>query len=165
MRVILNNCVFEIKYLKSIVRVDGVDYNLVLNLFVMFNYNYDGVCVWDFFIGKVLVRFDELGENFCDVLFLLGNYLVVSLLEVYYGGCIKICFFEDGKFVFVKFVIDFEDFFVDYLGVIVLFLGRNFFVFEVFNGGDFYEVLIDWDNLKVLKLREIIFLIEESVED
>ncbi|XP_027039064.1 uncharacterized protein LOC113667446 [Pocillopora damicornis] len=165
MRVIPNNCVSEIKYPKSIARADGVDYNPVLNLFVTFNYNYDGACVWDSSTGKVLARFDELGENFRDVLFLPGNHLAVSSSEAHHGGCIKICFFEDGKPASVKFVIDSEDLPVDYPGAIALSPGRNLLVSEAFNGGDLYEVLIDWDNLKVLKSREIIPSTEESVED
>lgn len=187
-KVILNNCVLEIKVLIRVRDVNGVDYNLVLGLYVIFNNYFDGVLVWNLMSGKVVVELGGVGENFCDMLFVLGDCIVVSLLEVYYGGVVQVFSFDKSKCNLVEFVKeknddedledDYEDevedvklvelviedkyFMMIYLGVIVLFLRKNFFVIDVFNGGEgVYEIFIDWDNLKVFKFREIIFGDEE----
>lgn len=160
MRVFENNCVFIVNIFDKLEVVYGFDYSIVLNLYVCFNGD-DGFVIWDFLSGKVVVEFDEFDEVFCDVvfcdmLFFLGNCVGVSLLEYDYGGYIQIYNFGKVDFEEESLVID-KDFFMIYFGVFVLFLQKNLFVIELFFfKWGVYEIFMDWNDLKVLKCREII---------
>ncbi|XP_078358871.1 uncharacterized protein LOC144643481 [Oculina patagonica] len=188
-KVIPNNCVSEIKIPRRVESANGVDYNPVLDLFVTFSYDY-GVSLWNPVSGKVVAEFNGFGENFRDTMFVPGNRIAVSSSEAHHGGSVEIFNLGKDKYnsaEFVKededsgtddeegededededstadFVIEDKDLPMTYPGAIALSPGGNLLVTDAFNGGEgVYEIFVDWDNLKVLKSREIMFEEEEA---
>ena len=166
MKVISNKCVSEIKIPDNVKRANGVDYNPVLGLYATFNYDDDWASVWNPLNGKVVARFEEMGENFRDTLFLPGNRLAVISSEANHGGSIQLCTFGEDKSISAKLEIDSKDLPVDYPGAVALSPGGNLLLSDAFSFGDLYEIFIDWDNLKILKSRELIIpATEDDVED
>ena len=183
-KVIPNNCVSEIKVPTRVLNANGVDHNPALGLYVTFNNYFDGVSVWNPMSGKVVAEFGGMGENFCDALFVPGNRIVVSSSEVHHGGAVQIFNLdknkcnsaesvkedddedtedehedegEDEDAKSAELVIEDKYLTMTYPGAIALSPRRNLLVTDAFNGGEgVNEISLDWDNLKVLKSREII---------
>lgn len=182
-KVIPNNCVSEIKVPTRVRDANGVDHNPALGLYVTFNNYFDGVSVWNPMSGKVVAELGGVGENFCDTLFVPGDRIVVSSSEAHHGGAVQVFSLdkskcnsaesvkeknddedseddhedevEDAKS--AELVIEDKYLTMTYPGAIALSPRKNLLVTDAFNGGEgVYEISIDWDNLKVLKSREII---------
>jgi len=155
MKVVANNCISKIKIPRNVESVHGFDYNPVLDLFATFSYDYDGVSVWNPVSGEVVAEFEDLGENFRDTLFLPGDRVGISSSEPHHGGTIEI--FSLGKNKSDSGKLEIDDLPVSYPGALALSPEKTLLVTDPFSPGEgVHEILIDWDNLKVLKSRQII---------
>jgi len=154
MKVLTNNCVSKIKVPKTVKKVHGFDYNPALDLFATFNYDDYDVFVWNPVSGQVVAKFkDCLGEGPRDTLFLPGDRVGVSSSEAHHGGSVEIYTFGKGKSKPAKFEID-KDLPMTYPGFLALSPKKTLLVLSGFGEG-VYEILMDWDNLKVTSSREI----------
>ena len=183
-RVIPNNCVAEIKIPRRVRSAYGVDHNPALGLYATFNCD-EGVSVWNPMSGKVVAEFRGLGENFCDTLFVPGDRIAVSSSEVHHGGVVEVFNLdkdrcdsaesvkkdeeedddEDAEGLdededaakSAELVIEDKYLTMTYPGAIALSPRKNLLIADAFSSGEgVSEIFIDWDNLKVLKSREII---------
>ena len=153
MKILKNNCVSKIQIPKS---ATAVDYSPVLDVFVTYNYD-QGVAVWDPASRKIIARFRDVGEGFCDTLFLPGDRLAVSSSEGNHGGTVQIYTFGKDKSKPTKFEIAEKHLNMTYPGSLALSPNKKLLITDSFNPGvGVDEISIDWNDLKVLQSREII---------
>lgn len=153
MKVIANKCVSEIHIPEGIRKGNGIEYNPVLDFYVTMSLE-DGISVWNPVSGKVVAECDLGFDGFLDMLLLPGNRIGVSYSELHHCGSVSIYSLE--KDTFVKPELDVEIPSLSYTGVVYLSPQKSLLVAgapEVDCG--LFEVCIDWDNLKVLKIREL----------
>ena len=160
MRVLADNCISTVNIPNKLEVAYGFDYNTVLNLYASVNGD-DGLAIWDPLSGKVVAEFDEFDEIFRDAvfrdtLFLPGNRVGVSSSEYDHGGHIQIYNLGKDNSEKERFVID-KDLPMTYPGALALSPQKNLLVTEPFPPKwGVYEISMDWNELKVLKCREII---------
>lgn len=153
MRVFADNCISTVNVPTQLGNVYSFDYNIVLNLYATVSTD-DGLTVWDPLSGEVVTTFEEVGENFRDTLFLPGNRVGLSSSECHHGGCILI--YTLGKDNSVAETFEVDNLPMTYPGAIALSPQKNLLVTEPFSPGwGVHEIAIDWNDLKVLKCREV----------
>ena len=157
MKVLANNCVSRIKIPKRVESATAVDYSPVLDVFVSYNLD-QGVAVWDPASRKIIARFRDVGEGFCDTLFLPGDRVAVSSSEGHHGGTLAIYTFDKNKSKPTKFfTIARKHLKMSYPGSLALSPDKKILITDAFNPGvGVYEISMDWNALKVLQSREII---------
>ena len=164
MKVLANNCVSKVKIPKGkgVNRGNGVSYNPVLGLFVTVDF-YEGVSVWNHVSGEVMAKCD-LKTGF-DVSLLPGNRVALSFESgPHYAGSVLISSLEKDTF---------DDFELELKvpsstdpGVIALTPQKSLLVAgSVQLDPGLYEIFMDWNNLKVLKMREICVPLPEEDEE
>ena len=152
-KVLANNCVSEIKVPEGVGSADVADFSPALGLYVTYNYDY-GVAVWDPDSRKVIARFKDVDE-FCDTLFLPGDRLAVSSSGLYTGGTVDIYTFDKTKSKPVKSTLEGRrDLPMSSPGALALSPNKTVLLLEAYGFG-VYEVVMDWNNLKVIKSEEI----------
>ena len=154
MKVLANNCVSEIKVPESVGNAYVVDYSPALGLYASYNNDY-GLAVWDSESREVIARVKDVGENFCEALFLPGDRLAVSSSGYYVGGMIDIYTLDEKKSKPAKFTIEgSRDLPISSPGALALSPNKTLLLTEAFSFG-VYELVMDWNDLKVLKCEEI----------
>ena len=161
MRVLEDNCISTVNIPNNLEVAYGFDYNTVLNLYASVNGD-DGLAIWDPLSGKVVTEF-EFYESFRmrdavfrDTLFLPGNRVGVSSSEYDHGGYIQIYNLGKDNSEGESFVID-KYLPITYPGALALSPQNNLLVTEPFPPEwGVFEISMDWNDLKVLKCREII---------
>lgn len=161
MRVFEDNCISTVNIPNKLDVLYSFDYNTVLNLYASTNGD-DGLAIWDPLSGKIVAEFDDFDEIshdvvFRDTLFLPGNRVGVSSSEYDHGGHIQIYNLGKDNSEEERFVID-KDLPMTYPGALALSPQENLLVTEPFSCPEWsvYEISMDWNDLKVLKCREII---------
>ena len=157
MKVLANNCVSKIKVPIRVETATTVDYSPVLDVYVTCNID-EGVSVWDPESRKIIARFRDVGEGFCDTLFLPGDRVGVSSSEGNHGGTVKIYTFDKNRSKPTKFkTIGKKHLKMSYPGALALSPDKKLLITDAFNPGEgVYEISMDWNDLKVLQSREII---------
>ena len=164
MKVLANNCVSKVKIPKGVNRGKGVSYNPVLGLFVTVDF-YEGISVWNHVSGEVMAECD-LRSDF-NVSLLPGNRVALSYQAgSYYEGSVEIHSLEKNTFDFFELELKMPS--STDPGVIALTPQKSLLVASSGQVDPvLYEIFMDWNNLKVVKMREIIVPLpkEEDEED
>ena len=165
MKVLANNCVSKVKIPKGVNRGNGVSYNAVLGLFVTVDF-YEGISVWNHVSGEVMAECD-LRSDF-KVSLLPGNRVALSYQSgSYYEGSVEIHSLEKDTFDFFELELKMPS--STDPGVIALIMTPQkslLVASSVQLDPVLYEIFMDWNNLKVIKMREIIFPpLEEEDEE
>ena len=142
-----------------------VDYNPALGLYATCNDN--GAAVWDSKSREVIARFKDVGENLCGVLFLPGDCLAVSSTGYYVGGMIDIYTLDKKKSKPAKFTLEGKrDLPISSPRALALSPNKTLLVanqdIKSWSAA-VYELVMDWNDLKVIKSEEI-DLINENIE-
>ena len=164
MKVLANNCVSKVKIPKGkgVNRGNGVSYNPVLGLFVTVDF-YEGVSVWNHVSGEVMAKCD-LKTGF-DVSLLPGNRVALSFESgPHYAGSVLISSLEKDTF---------DDFELELKvpsstdpGVIALTPQKSLLVASSVQVDPvLHEIFMDWNNLKVVEMREIIVPLPEEEDE
>ena len=162
MKVLVNNCVSKIKIPEGVNSGNGVDYNPVFDLYATIDY-VDGVSVWSPVSGKVTAECDLGADGDLHMLFLPGDHIAISYSEAHHGGTIEIYSLEKGTFDSSELEIEVPS--LSYPGALALSPERNILVAgSAGMDGGLYEIVMDWDNLKVLKTRELCIPEDEESE-
>ena len=153
MDVLSNNCVYEIKIPEGVKSGNGVYYNPVLDLYATIDY-IDGVSVWSPVSGKVTAECDLGPDGDLHMLFLPGDRIAISYSEVHHGGTVEIYSLDTDTFDSSELEIKVP--FLTYPGALALSPERNILVAgSVGIDSGLCEICMDWENLKVLKTREL----------
>ena len=164
MKVLANNCVSKIKFPKGkgVNRGNGVSYNPVLGLFVTVDF-YEGVSVWNHVSGEVMAECDP--KTGFSVSLLPGNRVALSYESgPHYTGSVEIHSLEKDTFDFFELELKVPSS-ID-PGVIALTPQKSLLVASSVQVDPvLYEVLMDWNNLKVVKMREIIVPLPEEEDE
>ena len=142
MKVLSNNCVFKIKISEGVKSGNGVDYNPVLDLYATIDYVH-GISVWSPVSGKVTAECDLETDGNLHMLFLPGARIAISYADADHGGLIHIYSLEKDTFDLSELDIKVPS--LSYHGALALSLESNILVAGT----------MDWENLKVLKTREL----------
>ena len=163
MKVLANNCVSKVKIPEGVNRGNGVSYNPVLGLFVTMDFN-EGISVWNHVSGEVMAECDLGSDGDLNMSLLPGNRVAVSYSEAHHGGSVEIYSLE--KDTFDSPVLELKVPSLTYPGVIALTPQKSLLVAgSVQLDAGLYETFMDWENLKVLKMREICVPLPEEEEE
>ena len=162
MKVLANNCVSTVKIPEGVNSGNGVSYNPVLGLFVTVDF-YEGVSVWNHVSGEVMAECDP--KTGFSVSLLPGNRVALSYeSEPHYTGSVEIHSLEKDTFDFFELELKVPSS-ID-PGVIALTPQKSLLVASSVQVDPvLYEVLMDWNNLKVVKMREIIVPLPEEEDE
>ena len=135
---------------------NGVDYNPALDLYATVDFD-DGISVWNPLSGKVTAECDLGPDGELHMLFLPGDRMAISYSEPNHGGILEIYSLNKTD-TFDSSELDIKFPSLSLPGAIALSPERNILVVDSASI-DFciYEICMDWDNLKVLKTRELCF--------
>ena len=155
-KVLSNNCVSKIKIPEGVKSGNGVDYNPALDLYATVDFD-DGISVWNPLSGKVTAECDLGPDGELHMLFLPGDRMAISYSEPNHGGILEIYSLNKTD-TFDSSELDIKFPSLSLPGAIALSPERNILVVDSASI-DFciYEICMDWDNLKVLKTRELCF--------
>ena len=162
MKVLANNCVSKVKIPKGVKRGDDVSYNPGLGLFVTADF-YEGISVWNHVSGEVMAECD-LRSGF-NVSLLPGNRVALSYQAAsYYEGSVEIHSLEKNTFDFFELELKMPS--STDPGVIALTPQKSLLVASSAHLDPvLYEIFMDWNNLKVVKMREIIVPLPEEEDE
>ena len=162
MKVLANNCVSTVKIPEGVNSGNGVSYNPVLGLFVTVDFN-EGISVWNHVSGEVMAECD-LRSDF-KVSLLPGNRVALSYQSgSYYEGLVEIYSLEKDTFDFCELELKMPS--STDPGVIALTPQKSLLVASsVQLDPVLYEIFMDWNNLKVVKMREIIVPLPEEEDE
>ena len=162
MKVLANNCVSKVKIPEGVNSGNGVSYNPVLGLFVTMDFN-EGISVWNHVSGEVMAECD-LRSDF-KVSLLPGNRVALSYQSgSYYEGSVEIYSLEKDTFDFCELELKMPS--STDPGVIALTPQKSLLVASsVQLDPVLYEIFMDWNNLKVVKMREIIVPLPEGEDE
>ena len=153
MKVLANNCVSTVKIPEGVNSGNGVSYNPVLGLFVTMDFN-EGISVWNHVSGGKMAECDLGQDGDLNMSLLPGNRVAVSCSVLYNGGSVKIYSLEKDTFDFSELELKVPS--LTYPGVIALTPQKSLLVAgSVQLDPGLYEIFMDWNSLKVLKMREI----------
>ena len=153
MKVLANNCVSEIKVPGSVGKAHMVDYSPALGLCATSNNDNGVLAVWDPESRNVIAIFEDVGEC-CDTLFVPGDRLAVSSSPLYIGGAVDIYTFDKKESKPAKFTIEGSHDSISLTGALALSPNKTLLLTDAFGFG-VYELVIDWNDLKVIKSEEI----------
>ena len=132
---------------------NGVYYNPVLDLYATIDYK-DGISVWSPVSGKAMAECDLGSDGNLHMLFLPGDRIAISYSEVHHGGTVEIYSLDTDTFDSSELEIKVP--FLTYPGALALSPERNILVAgSVGIDSGLCEICMDWENLKVLKTREL----------
>ncbi|XP_073248030.1 uncharacterized protein [Porites lutea] len=153
MKVLANNCVSTVKIPEGVNSGNGVSYNPVLGLFVTMDFN-EGISVWNHVCGEVMAECDLGPDVDFNMSLLPGNRVAVSCSVLYSGGSVEIYSLEKDTFDSSELELKVPS--LSYPGVIALTPQKSLLVAgSVELDPGLYEIFMDWNSLKVLKMREI----------
>ena len=153
MKVLANNCVSTVKIPEGVNSGNGVSYNPVLGLFVTMDFN-EGISVWNHVSGEVMAECDLGPDVDFNMSLLPGNRVAVSCSVLYSGGSVEIYSLEKDTFDSSELELKVPS--LSYPGVIALTPQKSLLVAgSVELDPGLYEIFMDWNSLKVLKMREI----------
>ena len=153
MKVLANNCVSTVKIPEGVNSGNGVSYNPVLGLFVTMDFN-EGISVWNHVSGGKMAECDLGQDGDLNMSLLPGNRVAVSCSVLYNGGSVKIYSLEKDTFDVSELELKVPS--LTYPGVIALTPQKSLLVAgSVQLDPGLYEIFMDWNSLKVLKMREI----------
>ncbi|CAH3154525.1 unnamed protein product [Porites evermanni] len=162
MKVLANNCVSTVKIPEGVNSGNDVSYNPVLGLFVTVDF-YEGISVWNHVSGEVMAECD-LPSDF-KVSLLPGNRVALSYQSgSYYEGSVEIYSLEKDTFDFFELELKMPS--STDPGVIALTPQKSLLVASsVQLDPVLYEIFMDWNNLKVVKMREIVVPLPEEEDE
>ena len=153
MKVLANNCVSTVKIPEGVNSGNGVSYNPVLGLFVTMDFN-EGISVWNHVSGEVMAECDLGPDGDLNMSLLPGNRVAVSYSEAHHGGSDEMYSLEKDTFDSSELELKVPS--LTYPGVIALTPQKSLLVAgSVQLDPGLYEIFMDWNSLKVLKMREI----------
>ena len=153
MKVLANNCVSTVKIPEGVNSGNGVSYNPVLGLFVTMDFS-KGISVWNHVSGEVMAECDLGQDGDLNMSLLPGNRVAVSCSVLYGGGSVEIYSLEKDTFDSSELELKVPS--LTYPGVIALTPQKSLLVAgSVHLDPGLYEIFMDWNNLKILKMREI----------
>ena len=152
--VLANNCVSTVKIPEGVNSGNGVSYNPVLGLFVTMDFN-KGISVWNHVSGEVMAESRDLGKDGdLNMSLLPGNRVAVSYSGARHRRSVEIYSLEKDTFDSSELELKVPS--LRYPGVIALTPQRSLLVAgSVHLDPGLYEICMDWNSLKVLKMREI----------
>ena len=163
MKVLANNCVSKVKIPEGVNSGNGVSHNPVLGLFVTMDFN-EGISVWNHVSGEVMAECDLGPDGDLNMSLLPGNHVAVSYSEAHHGGSVEIYSLEKDTFDSSELELKVPS--LTYPGVIALTPQKSLLVAgSVELDPGLYEIFMDWNSFKVLKMREICVPLPEEDEE
>ena len=163
MKVLANNCVSTVKIPEGVNSGNGVSYNPVLGLFVTMDFS-KGISVWNHVSGEVMAECDLGQDGDLNMSLLPGNRVAVSCSVLYGGGSVEIYSLEKDTFDSSELELKVPS--LRYPGVIALTPQKSLLVAgSVELDPGLYEIFMDWNSFKVLKMREICVPLPEEDEE
>ena len=163
MKVLANNCVSTVKIPEGVNSGNGVSYNAVLGLFVTMDFN-EGISVGNHVSGEVVAECDLGPDGDLNMSLLPGNRVAVSYSEAHHGGSVEIYSLEKDTFDSSELELKVPS--LTYPGVIALTPQKSLLVAgSVQLDPGLYEIFMDWNSLKVLKMREICVPLPEEEDE